>query len=40
MARDTFIDIPAEEDKNKEEEEELDAVVLASTDGTAAGGEE
>jgi len=40
MARDTFIDIPAEEDKNEEEEEELDAVVLASTDGTAAGGEE
>jgi ankyrin repeat protein len=49
MARETFIDNPAEEDKNcsihniitllqnEEEEEELD-VVLASTDITAAGG--
>jgi ankyrin repeat protein len=49
MARDNFIDNPAEEDKNcsmhniftllqnEEEEEELD-VVLASTDSTAAGG--
>eukprot|EP00979_Chaetoceros_neogracilis_P005290 scaffold952_cov172-Chaetoceros_neogracile.AAC.1 len=49
MARETFIDNPAEEDKNcsmrniitllqnEEEEEELD-VVLASTDSTAAGG--
>eukprot|EP00979_Chaetoceros_neogracilis_P008156 scaffold1802_cov162-Chaetoceros_neogracile.AAC.6 len=48
MARETFIDNPAEEDKNcsvhniitllqnEEEEEELD-VVLASTDSTAAG---
>eukprot|EP00979_Chaetoceros_neogracilis_P007662 scaffold1626_cov176-Chaetoceros_neogracile.AAC.2 len=49
MARETFIDNPAEEDKNcsmqniitllqnEEEEEELD-VVLAITDSTAAGG--
>jgi hypothetical protein len=37
MARETFIDNPAEEDKN-EEEEEQQHVVLASTDSTTGGG--
>jgi hypothetical protein len=38
MARDAFIDNPAEEDKNEEEEEEELHVVLASTDSTAGAG--
>eukprot|EP00979_Chaetoceros_neogracilis_P001463 scaffold250_cov181-Chaetoceros_neogracile.AAC.2 len=39
MARDTFIDYPAEEDnvKNEEEKEELDVVLVSKGDSTAPG---